>query len=91
MRNKKMSAGDTMEAVKAFTQQSENNVAFGVLAETKHGRIAAFAKGEESDILAMLTLQMARDENFKALLYKAVELYTVFPIEEITKKYDTQH
>lgn len=85
MRNGKLSAGDVMKVVEAFTQQSENNVAFGVLAETKHARIAAFVKGEELDILSLLTLQMAKDEQFKSLLFKAVELSKVLSTEEIIK------
>lgn len=90
MRNGKLSTGDALKVVELFARQSENNVAFGILAETKDVSIAAFAKGEEMDILALLTLQMARSENFKSLLFKAVELFKVLPTE-ITKKYDTRH
>lgn len=80
-----MSAGDVMKVVESFAKQSENNVAFGLLAETKYARIAAFVKGEELDILSLLTLQMAKDEDFKTMLFRAVELFKVLPTE-ITKK-----
>lgn len=80
-----MSAEDVMKVVESFAKQSENNVAFGLLAETKYARIAAFVKGEELDILSLLTLQMAKDEDFKTMLFRAVELFKVLPTE-ITKK-----
>ncbi len=85
MRNDKLSAEDAMKVVESFARQSENNIAFGMLAEAKSTRIAAFAKGEEIDILALLILLMIRSENFKSLLFKAVELFKTLPTE-ITKK-----
>lgn len=79
----KVTTKDASDAVKAFTEQSEKHVAFGVLADIEHGDIATFIKGEESEILAFIVMQMAKDNEFKALLYKAVVIYKIAPIQKI--------
>lgn len=77
----KVTIKDAIDAVKAFADQSEKNVAFGVLADIEHGDITTFIKGEESEILALIVMQMAKNNEFKALLYKAVEIYKIAPTE----------
>lgn len=77
---------DAMNAVKAFTEQSEKNIAFGVLADTENGNFSTFIKGEELEILALINMQMAKDNNFKKLLYKAVEIHKIAPIQKIINK-----
>lgn len=42
----KITNKDALNAVKAFAEQSEKNVAFGVLADTENGNVSAFIKGE---------------------------------------------
>lgn len=79
----KVTTKDAANAVKAFTEQSEKRVAFGVLADIEQGDISIFVKGEESEILAVLVMQMAKNNEFKALLYKAVEIYKIAPIQKI--------
>lgn len=79
----KVTIEDAQNAVKAFADQSEKNVAFGVLADTEHGEVSTFIKGEGSNILALIVMQMAKDNNFKNLLYKAVEIYKIAPIQKI--------
>ncbi len=83
----KTTAKDAMNAVKAFAEQSEKNVAFGMLADTEHGNVSTFIKGEESDILALLAMQMAKENDFKKLLFKAVDIYKLAPVEKIIDKY----
>lgn len=84
MRNK-VTNKDALNAVKAFANQSENNIAFGVLADIEHGEVSTFIKGEESDIFAVLAMQMARESDFKNLLLKAVAVYKIAPTEIIQK------
>lgn len=81
----KVTTKDASDAVKAFAEQNEKNVAFGVLADTEHEDIATFIKGEENKILALIVLQMEKNNVFKALLYKAVEIYKIAPIQKIIK------
>ena len=77
----KVTTKDASDAVKAFTEQSKKRVAFGVLADIEHGEIATFIKGEESEILAFIVMQMAKNNEFKALLYKAMGIYKIAPTE----------
>lgn len=79
---------DAQNAVKAFAEQSESNIAFGILADTEHGNISTFIKGEESDILALLAMQMTRENDFKKLLFKAVAIYKIAPVQELINKYE---
>lgn len=82
MRNK-VTIEDAHDAIKAFARQSESNIAFGILADTEKANFSTFIKGEELEILAMITMQMAKDNNFKNLLYKAVEIHKIAPIQKI--------
>lgn len=75
MNNNKLTSRDALNAVKAFADQSENYVVFGVLADTEHGKVSTFIKGEASDILALIVMQMAKENDFKELLFKAVAIY----------------
>lgn len=84
----KITNKDALNAVKAFAEQSEKNVAFGVLADTENGNVSAFIKGEEVEILAMITMQMAKDNDFKNLLFRAVEFYKFAPIQAIINNYE---
>ncbi len=77
----KVTTKDASDAVKAFTEQSKKRVAFGALADIEHGEIATFIKGEESEILAFIVMQMAKNNEFKALLYKAMGIYKIAPTE----------
>lgn len=88
MNEPKLTIKDALNAVKAFAEQSEKNVAFGVLADTENGNFSAFIKGEEVQILAMITCQMAKDKTFKELLFRAVELYKFAPLQEILNNYE---
>lgn len=88
MNEPKLTIKDALNAVKAFAEQSEKNVAFGVLADTENGNFSAFFKGKESEILATIVMQMARVNNFKELLYKAVEIHKTAPIQKIINKYE---
>ena len=88
MKNNKLTNEDALNAVKAFAEQSEKNIAFGVLADTENGNFSAFIKGEEVEILAMITFQMAKDKTFEKLLFRAVELYKFAPLQEIINKYE---
>lgn len=87
----KVTTKDAHDAIKAFADQSEKNVAFGVLADTEHGNVSIFIKGEESDILALIVMQMAKDNNFKELLFKAVEIYKIAPIQKIINEDENEH
>lgn len=82
MRNK-VTTEDAHDAIRAFARQSESNIAFGILADTEKANFSTFIKGEEVEILAMITMQMAKDNNFKNLLYKAVEIHKIAPIQKI--------
>lgn len=82
MRNK-VTTKDAHDAIKAFARQSESNIAFGILADTEKADFSTFIKGEESEILALIVMQMAKDNNFKNLLYKAVEIHKIAPIQKI--------
>ena len=84
----KITNKDALNAVKAFTEQSEKNIAFGVLADTENGNFSAFIKGEEVELLAMITMQMAKDNNFKKLLFKAVAVYKFAPVQEMVENYE---
>lgn len=84
----KLTAKDVHDAIKAFARQSESNVAFGILADTEKADFSTFIKGEESEILAMIVVQMARVNDFKNLLYKAVEIHKTAPIQKIINKYE---
>lgn len=84
----KITNKDALNAVKAFAEQSEKNIAFGVLADTENGNFSAFIKGEEVEILAMITMQMAKDNEFKKLLCRAVEFYKLSPLQEIINNYE---
>ena len=79
----KVTTKDALNAVKLFADQSKKRVAFGVLADIEHGDITTFIKGEENEILALIVMQMAKNNEFKALLYKAVEIYKIAPIQKI--------
>lgn len=79
---------DVLNAVKEFTKQSESNIAFGILADTEKANLSTFIKGEESEILALIVMQMAKHKNFKHLLYKAVEIHKTAPIQKIINKYE---
>ena len=83
MNNNKLTTKDAHDAIKAFVRQSESNVAFGLLGDLEHGDFSTFIKGEELEILAMITMQMAKDNDFKNLLYKAVEIHKIAPIQKI--------
>lgn len=63
----KVTNKDAMNAIRAFTEQSEKNIAFGTLADTENGNFSTFIKGEELEILAMITMQMATTLSHSAL------------------------
>lgn len=84
----KVTSKDALNAVKAFTDQSEKNVAFGVLADTEHGNVSTFINGEASDILALIVMQMAKENDFKEMLFKAVGIYKFAPVQKIIEKYE---
>ena len=84
----KVTNKDAMNAVRAFTEQSEKNIAFGVLADTENGNFSTFIKGEELEILAMIAMQMAKDNNFKKLIFKSVSIYECVPVQEMIDKYE---
>lgn len=84
----KITNKDAMNAVKAFTEQSEKNIAFGVLADTENGNFSTFIKGEEVELLAMITMQMAKDNNFKKLIFKSVAVYKFAPVQEMIDNYE---
>lgn len=86
--NNKITNKDALDAVKAFADQSKKNVAFGILAETEQGKISTFIKGEESDILALIVMQMAKENDFRNLLLKAVKIYQIAPVQKIIKEYE---
>lgn len=88
MNKPKLTIKDVHDAIKAFTRQSESNIAFGILADIEKGDFFTFAKGEESEILATIVMQMAGINNFKELLYKAVEIHKTAPIQKIINKYE---
>lgn len=88
MNNNKLTSKDALNAVKAFAYQSEKNVAFGVLADTDNGEVSTFIKGEEKDILALLVIQMSKDNDCKRLLFKAVTIYKLAPVEKLIEKYE---
>lgn len=81
--NNEVTNKEALKVIQAFARQSEKNVAFGVLADIKNGGISTFIKGEESDILALLAMQMAKESDFKKLLFKAIETYKLVSIEKI--------
>ena len=68
MNEPKLTIKDAHDAIKAFTRQSESNIAFGILADTEKANFFTFIKGEELEILAIITMQMAKDNNFNNLL-----------------------
>ena len=78
-----------MNAVKAFTEQSESNVAFGLLGDIENGDFSTFIKGKESEILALIVMQMSKDKDFKRLLFRAVEIYKLAPMQKIINKYES--
>ena len=55
---------------------------------SRRGDFSTFVKGEESEILATIVMQMAKHNNFKHLLYKAVEIHKTAPIQKIINKYE---
>lgn len=77
----KVTIKNAIDAVKAFAEQSEKNVAIGVLSDIELGKVSTFIKGVKSDILAMLVMQMAKDDDFKRMLFRAVEIYKIAPAE----------
>jgi hypothetical protein len=87
----KVTSKDALNAVKAFADQSEKNVAFGVLADTEHGEFSTFIKGEASDILALIAMQMAKENDFKEMLFRAVEIYKIAPIQKIINEDENEH
>ena len=87
----KVTSNDALNAVKAFADQSEKNVAFGVLADTEHGNIATYIKGEDNEILALIVMQMAKNDDFKKLLFRAVEIYKIAPIQKIINEDENEH
>lgn len=91
MNEPKLTIKDAHDAIKAFARQSESNIAFGILADIEKGDFSTFVKGEESEILATIVMQMAKDNNFKALLYKAVEIYKTAPIQKIINEDENKH
>lgn len=88
MNKPKLTIKDAHDAIKAFARQSESNVAFGLLGDIEHGDFSTFIKGKEVEILAMITMQMAKDNEFKKLLCRAVEIYKLFPLQEIINNYE---
>ena len=86
--NNKITNKDALNAVKAFTEQGKKNVALGVLADTENGNISTFIKGEEVELLAVITMQMAKENDFKRLLFKAVALYKFTPMQKIIEEYE---
>lgn len=74
--------------IDGIAEQSKSNIAFGIFADPKHGNIYTFIKGEESDILALLAMQMVRENDFKKLLFKAVAIYKIAPVQEMINKYE---
>jgi hypothetical protein len=91
MNKPKLTTKDAHDAIKAFARQSESNIAFGILADTEKGDFSTFIKGEELEILALINMQMAKDNNFKKLLYEAVEIHKTAPIQKIINKYENKH
>lgn len=91
MNEPKLTTKDALNAVKAFADQSESNIAFGILADIEKGDFSTFVKGEESEILALIVMQMAKNDDFKKLLYKAVEIHKTAPIQKIINKYENKH
>ena len=87
----KITSKDALNAVKAFADQSEKNVAFGVLADTEQGKVSTFIKGEASNILALIAMQMAKENDFKELLFKAVAIYKFAPVQKTIEKYENKH
>lgn len=87
----KVTTKDALNAVMAFADQSEKNIAFGVLADFEHGDMSTFIKGEESEILALIVMLMAKDNEFKALLYKAVTIHKSASIQKIINEYENKH
>lgn len=83
--NNKVTNIEVMDTIRTFAHQSKNNIAFGVLADIEHGKVSTFIKGEERDILALLAMQMAKDSDFKKLLFRAVDIYKIAPTEIIQK------
>ena len=88
MNKPKLTIKDAHDAIKAFARQSESNIAFGILADIEKGDFSIFVKGEESEILATIVMQMSKDDNFKKLLFRAVEIYKIAPIQKIINKYE---
>lgn len=91
MNEPKLTIKDAHDAIKAFALQSESNIAFGILADIEKGDFSSFVKGEESEILATIVMQMARANIFKKLLYKAVEIHKTAQIQKIINKYENKH
>ena len=40
------------------------------------------------EILAIITMQMAKDNDFRNLLFRAVEFYKFAPVQKIIEKYE---
>lgn len=87
MRNK-VTNKEVMDTIRTFAYQSNSNIIFGVLADIEHGDVSIFIKGEKSDILALLVRQMAKESDFKKLLFWAVEVYKKTPVQKIIEKYE---
>ena len=88
MNEPKLAIKDAHDAIKAFARQSESNIAFGILADIENGIFSTFVKGEENEILATIVMQMAKNDNFKKLLFRAAEIYKIEPIQKIINKYE---
>lgn len=82
---------DALNAVKAFADQSEKNIAFGVMADFEHGDMSTFIKGEESEILALIVMQMEKNDYFKKLLYNAVTIHKSPSIQKIINEDENKH
>ena len=79
----KVTIKDAHDVIKAFARQSESNIAFGILADIEDGDFSIFTKGEESEILATIVMQMSKNDVFNKLLFRAVEIYKIAPIQKI--------
>lgn len=79
----KVTIKDAHDVIKTFARQSESNIAFGILADIENGDFSIFTKGEESEILATIVMQMSKNDVFNKLLFRAVEIHKIAPIQKI--------
>lgn len=64
-----------LDSVKQFADNSDDNIAFGFMANTKNFKVGTFVKGLQDSVIAMLCAEMERSENVAYVVTTACRVF----------------